>query len=1095
MEHYSNFTLDVIAAYISEGKKKQHLKVLRSRFLPGETLAFFKQNPNTYEQAVTPEVSFDRLRETFPTITDQHIESIQFAESQIRDFVRFVSSEKMSLLHLYQGVEEIPKGTDTWVVNRTQQLPALSINPSARIKKKPPFINWNDAQQIRELFVEIPLPDWTPLPFDDMVYPGGLVQWFLDNNKFRDELKGVALESLDYQELSRLYQKLGLSPRMINNLLAERGLTVEKETPYYQILKITTAKAAHDYCYGNDLLGWCVKDEGYAKDYLTDGPLYVIIDLKPDKYYLFSPGRLELKDESDDPYPPSPLDSLTGGYLTKLTVDSLDRWTKKFTVDRLADYFIPNFFKDLWEGHGKPEKWEIFEELRKRFPRRIDFPLVDMGYVSVEDEDAQFGLAYQMSWTHQTTESQKSFNFLLGEWERLGRPVPWPPFQEYLKLLSTRERTGRSFIPELFGYYISELPQEDLIPSPTLFADTPLVDLLKLLLENQTFLESNFQQITKAFDDRRLRELSELIYSDSPTTLRMMEGSEQLAKSLLFGALAKDPLKRANLIVEYLERSNPEKEDEFFKDMRKESSKEYHLINLLQRQEISEDITEEEFLELCGALSGKIDSSRDLQLMVSKAGELLDEETFTFLLENEITKLARDELGISLRQLQNSDGSLGATLFSRPRQGFDSFTEFLHPDSYITRGVSFSQDNRLQMQLKGKIVIRSKGAMFHDCILEDVEIGENCDMYCELSLMRGSTVEDDCTLTFSATNLIESRILSGSKIDDWETRTGEGNLLKNSTVKSPDLLLASVVLENTSLTTTKHSRMRRIRHIKDSKIDVGRLVLLDASISNSTINVNNLRSKERIRFQRIISSPPSFVENCSLSGFSTLEIPSGWRQGLKDLNLQGNGEDFIPGEDESLSELISKPTYLFKNSDREVPAKMHVNYGNALGGWVADTATVHRGAVIGKQAEVHGYAEVGSGAMIDEKAQVHGEAKVLDSVRVEGKANVFGRAILSENAHVAEESRVSGGYITGNSLVALSFGGSVTGGRIDGKTELYGRVQVRSGYLGFNPTTGEPQDSQLILEGDIIVDGATLLSGHFTSGTYTAETHPPPEPE
>ena len=96
-----------------------------------------------------------------------------------------------------------------------------------------------------------------------------------------------------------------------------------------------------------------------------------------------------------------------------------------------------------------------------------------------------------------------------------------------------------------------------------------------------------------------------------------------------------------------------------------------------------------------------------------------------------------------------------------------------------------------------------------------------------------------------------------------------------------------------------------------------------------------------------------------------------------------------------------------------VPAHRHP-YG---GGWVADTATVHDTAYVGRKALVSGDARVLAYARICERARIRDDAvvsdyaKVCGNARVEDDAFVGGTAHLSGNAKLSGRDSVTEGYV------------------------------------------------------------------------------------
>jgi acyl-[acyl carrier protein]--UDP-N-acetylglucosamine O-acyltransferase len=82
--------------------------------------------------------------------------------------------------------------------------------------------------------------------------------------------------------------------------------------------------------------------------------------------------------------------------------------------------------------------------------------------------------------------------------------------------------------------------------------------------------------------------------------------------------------------------------------------------------------------------------------------------------------------------------------------------------------------------------------------------------------------------------------------------------------------------------------------------------------------------------------------------------------------------------------------------NHRVKAHKHKNGG----GWVADSATVHKSVYIGPHAQVFGNAQVLFKARIEGCALVHGNAVVKDNAVIGGVAQVCGDATVEDNVEV-----------------------------------------------------------------------------------------------
>lgn len=101
-------------------------------------------------------------------------------------------------------------------------------------------------------------------------------------------------------------------------------------------------------------------------------------------------------------------------------------------------------------------------------------------------------------------------------------------------------------------------------------------------------------------------------------------------------------------------------------------------------------------------------------------------------------------------------------------------------------------------------------------------------------------------------------------------------------------------------------------------------------------------------------------------------------------------------------------TFDFDDGNGPVPAHRHNNTSGRLGGWVANSASVHQYAFVNEDARVFGLAEVGERSHILGKASVYGRASVKGNAWLGDEAHVFGSAQISNAARVSGRSLVFG---------------------------------------------------------------------------------------
>jgi hypothetical protein len=559
MERYSSFSLDAIAARLSDGAKKQHLNMLRSRFLPEEEAALAVNNPKKYEELIEQESN----------LPSQLTSQASVIERSISDFVKFVSSDEPD--PHYWGAR-VPQKAHGWTVNRTSVLRDGSrIRPDMEAKLeakgKSPFIDWTNDNLITELFVARDLPP----PYNNItggfysdnkggVYQGGLVQWFLDNRKFDDRLSGVALESLDYEELSSLYSDIGLSDRMIRSLQEEMGITTVVEGQDYQVLEITTTEAAHKYCYGFGFLDWCVKDEHHAQDYLLHSPLYVIIlEGKTKQHFMFSPAYPELKDEKNLTADPLKVNAATDGFVKKKVFEHFDDLIERAKKSPGVSLSALSFLTHFWNDAGSPQPWKPFERLLNELTEVPDpYPLLALyknGYDldvshhaqvlagSYTDADEDFKKNYPQM-------GQPIFRAVFTPWEDLQEDPPWPPLQELLKDESFVNGMSPGQVSDLMLQYVSLLPEEDLkeISERALGAlikkimdagnGSILTFTLEWLLDNPDFLLDRYESLTKMnyrFPLTSLRFVAKRAFPSQITKPDIDEFDSEVAKDVFLG--------------------------------------------------------------------------------------------------------------------------------------------------------------------------------------------------------------------------------------------------------------------------------------------------------------------------------------------------------------------------------------------------------------------------------------------------------------------------------------------------------------------------------------------------------------------------------
>jgi hypothetical protein len=81
----------------------------------------------------------------------------------------------------------------------------------------------------------------------------------------------------------------------LNRTAIEQGMQVIYEDPVYTIIKITTPQAAAKLCRDTK---WCVKDPKFSKDYLSQGPLFML-ERNDQPYVLFHFETKSIKDIYD----------------------------------------------------------------------------------------------------------------------------------------------------------------------------------------------------------------------------------------------------------------------------------------------------------------------------------------------------------------------------------------------------------------------------------------------------------------------------------------------------------------------------------------------------------------------------------------------------------------------------------------------------------------------------------------------------------------------------------------------------------------------------------------------------------------------------
>jgi len=129
-------------------------------------------------------------------------------------------------------------------------------------------------------------------------------------------------------------------------------------------------------------------------------------------------------------------------------------------------------------------------------------------------------------------------------------------------------------------------------------------------------------------------------------------------------------------------------------------------------------------------------------------------------------------------------------------------------------------------------------------------------------------------------------------------------------------------------------------------------------------------------------------------------------------------------------------TFDFNDGNGPVPAHQHKNGG----GWVADSATVERTAMVSGDARVYGHALVSGTALVSGDARVYGHARVSGTAMVYGTALVYGDARVSGDALVSGNARVSGdALVSGNALVS---GDAL----VYGTARVYGDARLVKGY-------------------------------------------------
>jgi len=181
----------------------------------------------------------------------------------------------------------------------------------------------------------------------------------------------------------------------------------------YQVLKITTPESSAALCHGTD---WCVKDPRFSKDYLKDGPLYLILK-NGEKYVLAHPESRQYKDVRDREVGEKVIDEIRrpligiGAYtLEKLTnslgVNLRHEYADHYEIDDLKESAIERtqewIEQDLkWEEeHRKlrPEQEILVDE---EYPRRMlghwmeeNIPPLAIGlfidYIDFKDYEAEW---------------------------------------------------------------------------------------------------------------------------------------------------------------------------------------------------------------------------------------------------------------------------------------------------------------------------------------------------------------------------------------------------------------------------------------------------------------------------------------------------------------------------------------------------------------------------------------------------------------------------------------------------------------------------------------------------------------------------------
>ena len=157
----------------------------------------------------------------------------------------------------------------------------------------------------------------------------------------------------------------------------------------------------------------------------------------------------------------------------------------------------------------------------------------------------------------------------------------------------------------------------------------------------------------------------------------------------------------------------------------------------------------------------------------------------------------------------------------------------------------------------------------------------------------------------------------------------------------------------------------------------------------------------------------------------------------------------------------------FEDGNGPVPAYRHGNFipDGRLGGWVAKTATVCKGAFIEQDAKVYGNAYVGKNALISDFARVYGHAKIHGHAHIGYKARVFGHAVIEDSAIVDGHVKVFGrAQILDNAEVwdyAKIYGDAV----ISDKARIYGTAEVHCcKYSGRNTVGSTPPLADTVIK-------------------------------